>query len=125
MCEIDAIVAILLGLSEEQILQMYRSQFAVLRKYENVMVFDGNGRQISADYHARGFIQAQWEAALKTSRAKRGEKPLGMWDRVEAHLAGEPRRDLGPFVPPFRSADRETAMSQAYRAFIARMEKGA
>jgi len=75
---------------------MYRSQFAVLRKYEGVTVFDSNGRQISGDYHAHGFIQVQWEADLKTSPAKRGEKPMGMWDRVKAHLAGETSIGLAP-----------------------------
>ena len=120
--EVDAIVALLLGLTEEQLLQMYRSQFAVLRKYENVMVFDGNGRQISGDFHAHGFLQAEWEAELKLTPTKRGEKKMGMWDRVQAHLAGDESVDLGPFVAPFRPADRELAMSRAYRAFAERVE---
>ena len=122
LCEIDAIVALLLGLTEEQLLQMYRSQFAVLRKYENVMVFDGNGRQISGDFHAHGFLQAEWEAELKLTPTKRGEKKMGMWDRVQTHLAGDESVDLGPFVAPFRPADRELAMSRAYRAFTERVE---
>ena len=122
LCEIDAIVALLLGLTEEQLLQMYRSQFAVLRKYENQMVFDGNGRQLCGDHHAHGFLQAKWESELKSMPAKRGEKKMGMWERVQASLAGDGSIDLGPFVAPFRPADRELAMSRAYRAFAKRVE---
>jgi hypothetical protein len=124
-CEIDAIVALLLGLSEEQLFQMYRSQFAVLRKYENATVFDGNGGQIAADFHAHGFVQVQWEADLKSGPTKRGEKRIGMWDRVQAYLDGKTSVDLGPFVPPFRPANREVAMSRAYRAFTDRIEADA
>jgi hypothetical protein len=122
MCEIDAIAALLLGLTMEQLLQMYRSQFAVLRKYETVTVFDGNGRQISGDYHAHGFLQAEWETSLKAAPARRGEKSMGMWDRVNAHIRGDTSVDLGPFVAPFRPADRESAMSRAYRAFAERVK---
>ena len=121
LCEIDAIVALLLGLTEDQLIQMYRSQFAVLRKYEHKMVFDGNGRQICAYHQAYGFIQAEWEAELKAAPAKPGQKKVKMWDRVLAYLDGDTNVDLGPFVPPFRSADREAAMRRAYRAFRERL----
>ena len=122
MCEIDAIVTLLLGLTEEQLIQMYRSQFAVLRRYEYAMVFDGNGRQICDIHQAYGFHQAQWEADLKRTPVRRGEERVGMWDRVQAYRAGDTSVDLGPFIPPFRPADRETAMRKAYRAFSERSE---
>jgi hypothetical protein len=121
LTEIDAIVALMLGLSEEQLLQMYRSQFAVLRKYEYVTAFDANGRQISGIHHNYGYHQRQWEDALKAAPTKRGERKVGMWDRVQAYLNGDSEVDLGPFVPPFVPADRELAMSRAYRAFEARL----
>ncbi len=124
LCEIDAIVAHLLGIGGDQLLQMYRSQFAVLRKYETQMVFDGNGRQICGDYHAHGVKQAEWESELKAPPAKRGERRPGAWDRAQAFLAGDTDVDLGPFVPPFRLADREGAMRRAYRAFSERLEVG-
>src|SRR5205823_1369776 len=106
MCEIDAIVSLLLGLSDVELVQMYRSQFGVLRKNENVMLFDAKGRQICGIHHAWGSRQARWEADLRTSPAIRGETNAGMWDRVQAHLAGDTSVDLGPFAPPFRPADR-------------------
>ena len=125
LCEIDAIVALLLGLSDDQLVQMYRSQFAVLRKYESQMVFDGNGRQICGDYHAYGFKQAEWEMELKAAPARAGEKKRKMWDRVQSYEAGNTSVDLGPFIPPFRPADREKAMRRAYQAFARRVEADA
>jgi hypothetical protein len=122
MCEIDALVALYLGITEQQLLQMYRSQFAILRKYETDSVFDGNGRQISGIHHAYGFRQAQWETELKAQPSRRGETRQGMWARVQCYIAGNTTIDLGPFIPPFRLADRETAMSRAYKAFTVRME---
>lgn len=121
-CEIDAIVALMLGLNEEHLAQMYRSQFPVLRKYESQSVFDANGRQISAEYHAYGSKQAEWEAELKALPRRRGERKVAMWDRVQAFIAGDTDIDLGPFVPPFRPADREKAMRRAYQAFAERLE---
>jgi hypothetical protein len=121
LTEIDAIVALMLGLTEEQLLQMYRSQFAVLRKYEYVTVFDANGRQVSGIHQNHGFHQQQWEDELKAAPTRRGERKVGMWERVQAYLKGDTEVDLGPFVPPFVPADRELAMSRAYRAFEARL----
>ncbi len=123
LCEIDAIVALLVGLTADQLVQMYKSQYAVLRKYEYAMVFDGNGRQIANDFHAHGFLQAVWEAELKEVPIKRGEQRIGMWGRVHAYQGGDTTVDLGPFKPPFRPADRETAMhARAHRAFAERVE---
>jgi len=121
LTEIDAIVAVMLGITEEQLLQMYRSQFAVLRKYEYVTVFDANGRQISGIHHNYGYHQRQWEHALRAAPTKRGETKVGLWDRVQAFMNGDTEVDLGPFVPPFVPADRELAMSRAYCAFEARL----
>jgi hypothetical protein len=122
LCEVDAIAALLVGISADQLTQMYRSNFAVLRKNEHQMVFDGNGKQICRFRHAYGVLQADWEADLKAATSKRGDKKFGMWDRVQAYLGGDTATDLGPFVPPFRPADREAAMRRAHRAFSERLE---
>jgi hypothetical protein len=121
-CEIDAIVALLLGLTEEKLIQIYRSQFPVLRKYEYQMVFDINGRQVCGDHHGFGFVQSRWEGELKDAKVPPGERKSGAWARVQAYLSGGAAVDLGPFVPPFRPADREGAMRRAYEAFQARSD---
>jgi hypothetical protein len=118
--EIDAIVALLLGLSARQLIQLYRSQFGVLRKYESRMVFDGKGRQIAGDHQAYGVKQAKWETARKERRTRRDDQGNTIWDRVQAYQLGDPSVDLAPFEPPFHPANREDAMERAYSAFAAR-----
>jgi hypothetical protein len=49
LVEIDALAAVMLGISAEELCAIYRTQFGVLRKYERVMQFDRNGRQVPKD----------------------------------------------------------------------------
>lgn len=49
LVEIDALAAVILGITAEELCAIYRTQFGVLRKYERVMKMDANGRQVPAD----------------------------------------------------------------------------
>lgn len=49
LVEIDAITAIMLDITAEELCTVYRTQFGVLRKYEKAMRFDQNGRQVSGE----------------------------------------------------------------------------
>lgn len=49
LVEIDAIVAIMLGITAEELCTIYRTQFGALRKQEKAMRFDANGRQVPAE----------------------------------------------------------------------------
>lgn len=46
LVEIDAIVAIMLGITAAELLTIYRTQFPVLQKYERDALYDANGRQL-------------------------------------------------------------------------------
>lgn len=46
LVEIDALGALILGISADQLCAMYRTQFGVLRKYEWAMRHDANGREV-------------------------------------------------------------------------------
>ncbi len=46
LVEIDAIVAIMLGITAGELLTIYRTQFPVLQKYERDALYDANGRQL-------------------------------------------------------------------------------
>ncbi|MEV4419506.1 hypothetical protein AB0L40_05945 [Patulibacter sp. NPDC049589] len=119
LTELDALGALIVGVDVEALTAVYRSQFPVLLGYEHQMLFDARGRQLCGDWHQYGFVQAQIEAEAKAS-GKRGWKKV--WPRVQAYIDGDTDVDLGPFVPPFTPADREKAMSHAYRTFAERYE---
>lgn len=57
LVEIDALGALILGISADQLCAMYRVQFGVLRKYEWEMRHDANGREVDKKIwqaHERG-----------------------------------------------------------------------
>lgn len=49
LVELDALAAVMLGITAEELCAIYRTQFGVLRKYERVMQHDANGRQVPKD----------------------------------------------------------------------------
>jgi len=46
LVEIDAIVAIMLGITAEELITIYLTQFPVLQRYERDALYDANGRQL-------------------------------------------------------------------------------
>lgn len=46
LVEMDAIVGIMLGITAEELLTIYRTQFPVLQRYEREALYDANGRQL-------------------------------------------------------------------------------
>lgn len=114
LTELDALSALMLGVGSDGLAAVYNSQFPVLRVYEHQMVFDTNGRQLCGNRHQHGHLQAQLETEAKDNRTRDWVK---IWDRVQAHIDGDNDVDLGPFVGPFRPADRVAAMTTAYDVF--------
>jgi hypothetical protein len=108
LVEIDAIVAVMLGLTAEQLCAMYRSQFAVLRKYEWEMFFAADGHKIGAATHNVGIRQTPEEATFVKAWAK-------------AARAGDPTPEMPEgWVKP----DREAEMTRAHADFTARLLAG-
>ncbi|WP_393097058.1 Eco57I restriction-modification methylase domain-containing protein [Streptomyces sp. LN325] len=108
LVEIDALVAVMLGLTAEQLCAMYRSQFAVLRKYEWEMLFTPDGHKIGAATHNVGIRQTPDETAFVKAWAK-------------AARAGDPT----PAIPEgWVKPNREAEMTRAHADFTARLHAG-
>ncbi|WP_371663717.1 type II restriction endonuclease subunit M [Streptomyces sp. NBC_00280] len=108
LVEIDALVAVMLGLTAEQLCAMYRSQFAVLRKYEWEMFFASDGHKIGAATHNVGIRQTPEESAFVKAWAK-------------AARAGDPT----PAIPEgWVKPNREAEMTRAHADFTARLHAG-
>ena len=59
LVEIDALVAVWLGLEIEECLAAYDSRFNVLADHEEDMYFDANGRKLAAEYDTWGHGQTK------------------------------------------------------------------
>ncbi|NOP98011.1 Eco57I restriction-modification methylase domain-containing protein [Mycolicibacterium fortuitum] len=92
LIEVDAIVAVMLGLTLDELLAMYRSQFPVLQKYEREALYDAHGRQLpgklATEYRKKGTLKA---------------------DDLTV--------DGVTYVEPFVGVDRERDMELAYKHF--------
>ncbi|KFF95742.1 type II restriction enzyme, methylase subunit [Streptomyces scabiei] len=108
LVEIDALVAVMLELTAEQLCAIYRSQFAVLRKYEWGMFFAPDGHKIGAETHSVGIHQTEEETAFVKAWAK-------------AARAGDPT----PAIPEgWVKPNREAEMTRAHADFTARLHAG-
>ena len=97
--EIDAIVAVALGVSADELCTIYRTQFAVLYGYDrNTYVYDANGRLVPSE-------------VLKGWRQK-GDA-LSQDERTATNASG----NTYEYELPFVTLDREADMRQAYAHF--------
>ena len=88
---IDAIVAIMLGITGEELLTIYRTQFPVLQRYERDALYDANGRQLS------GKLASEY----RKGKAKPADFTV----------------DGVTYVEPFVGVDRERDMELAHKHF--------
>ena len=107
LVEIDALVAVWLGLEIEEFLAAYESRFSVLADHEDDMYFDANGRKLAADYDSWGHGQTKEH-----------------WKQFEKYLedqAANPPPD--GYMAPFYKADRIVEYQQAHSAFTERLRR--
>lgn len=97
--EIDAIVALSLGITADELCTIYRTQFAVLYGYDrNTYFYDANGRLVPSE-------------VLKVWRQK-GEA-ISQEERTATNASG----NTYEYELPFVTLDREADMRQAYAHF--------
>lgn len=104
--EIDALVAVWLGIDASQLIAVLRSRYAVLCTYESEMWFDAQGRKIAREFHAQGVNQ-----------------PKDAFKQLMAYL-DDPERNPPPegYRAPFNKADRENEYRQAHAVFSKRLQ---
>ena len=103
LVEIDALVALMLGLTADELCTIYRTQFAVLYGYDhNSYVYDANGRLVPN--------------AVLTVWRKKGDE-ITEDERTATNQAG----NTYTYELPFRLLDREADMRAAYAEFERRL----
>lgn len=103
LVEIDALVALGLGLTADELCTVYRAQFPVLYDYERkTRLYDANGRLAPAE------VLTRWRT--------KGNN-LTTEERTATNEAGH----TYVYEPPFRFLDREADMRQAYAEFERRL----
>lgn len=99
--EIDAIVAISLGITADELCMIYRTQFPVMRAKDEEDRFDANGRKVPKD-----IVKLE-------SKLKDGEQ-LSEAQRTWTHPQSEVEYT---YEYPFRQLDREADLRAAYTKF--------
>jgi hypothetical protein len=108
MVELDAAVAVMLGIEEKDLIQIYKARFPQIATYEEAMWFDANGRRISANFNAYGHRQQK-----------------GDYEDLRSYLKDpEHACPPGDYQPPFYRANRVQEYQEAYSMFVNRAARG-
>jgi type II restriction/modification system DNA methylase subunit YeeA len=107
-CEVDALVALGVGVTADELCMIYRTQFPVMRRYDQEDLFDANGRVVPKDVAK---LEKKLKPGAQLSEAER------TWTHPQSGVAYL-------FEYPFRTLDREADMRAAYAKFETMLEKG-
>ncbi|MFE0520775.1 hypothetical protein [Streptomyces sp. NPDC058954] len=107
LVEIDALVAVWLGMDADALIAAYRGRFPVLQKYEAVTWFDAEGWKLAGN--ARTIGQRQTKET---------------WGQFQAYLADPDNAPVPDgYTAPFYKADREKEMREAHAYFQKRLDE--
>ncbi|MEV3873923.1 DNA methyltransferase [Streptomyces sp. NPDC049906] len=107
LVEIDALVAVWLGISADELVAMYDARFPVLQQYEENMWFDATGRRIAKAHQQHGYGQ-----------------PKDAWKQLSSHEAF-PNEYTVPegYAGPLYRANRKKEMRAAHAEFTRRLRE--
>ncbi|WP_276651312.1 Eco57I restriction-modification methylase domain-containing protein [Corynebacterium vitaeruminis] len=104
--EIDAIVALSLGVTLEELLMIYRTQFPVMRRYDREDLYDANGRKVQGEV-----LKAQKKAGLNVELPESQRR----WTHPQSGVEYL-------FEYPFAPLDREADLATCYEKYASMME---
>ncbi len=107
LVEIDALVAVWLGISADELVAMYDARFPVLQQYEENMWFDATGRRIAKAHQQYGYGQ-----------------PKDAWKQLSS-AEGFPEEYKVPdgYTDPLYRAHRKAEMRAAHDEFSRRLRE--
>ena len=108
LVEIDALVAVWLGVEADALVAMYKARFPIMQDFDSVTWFDASGRKIAGDRYTFGHGQTKEH-----------------YEQFLAYEEGERSEPSGGYAAPFYKADREQEMRAAHAYFTARLRGGA
>lgn len=107
LVEIDALVAVWLGISADELVAMYEARFPVLQQYEENMWFDATGRRIAKAHQQHGYGQ-----------------PKDAWKTLSSHDEFPNAYTLPDgYTDPLYQARRKAEMKAAHAEFTRRMRE--
>ncbi|MFF2662067.1 Eco57I restriction-modification methylase domain-containing protein [Kitasatospora sp. NPDC058032] len=118
LVELDALVAVWLGITADQLIAMYDARFPVMQQYEANMWFDAAGRRITKAHQVHGYGQPKdaWKQLISHEDYPR-EATL---PAAPTHPAPLPTENW-EYCAPLRRADREAEMRAAHAEFTRRL----
>jgi hypothetical protein len=110
LVEIDALVAVWIGIEADTLIAMYRARFPILQDFDRVTWFDADERKIAGKHHTYGFDQTK-----------------DHWTQFEAYQEARKKDPETATVPdgysaPFYKANREREMREAHAYFKKRLD---
>ncbi|MBV2366826.1 class I SAM-dependent DNA methyltransferase [Streptomonospora nanhaiensis] len=106
LVEIDALVAVWLGIDADTLITMYRARFDIMQGFDQVTWFDANERKIAGDRYTYGHGQEKKH-----------------FTQLQTYLA-DPKTAPVPdgYTSPFYKANRESEMREAHAYFRKRLD---
>lgn len=109
LVEVDALVAVWLGISADTLVTMYRARFPIMQDFDLVTWFDANERKIAGDRYTYGHGQEKEH-----------------FTQLQTYLAdkADPKTTPVPdgYTAPFYKASREAEMREAHAYFQKRLD---
>ncbi len=112
LVEIDALVAVWLGIDADTLIAMYRARFPIMQDFDRVTWFDAEERKIAGDRYTYGFDQTK-----------------DHWTQFEEYREAydkDPHTDTpvpDGYTAPFYKANREREMREAHAYFKKRLDE--